>query len=360
MPSLTLPDTAPLLPWYQANARELPWRKTKDPYRIWVSEIMLQQTRVEAVIRYYYNFLDYLPDVAALAAAPEEQLLKLWEGLGYYSRVRNMQKAAHSIMHEHGGVFPSTYAGIRALCGIGDYTAGAIASFAFDLPYPAVDGNVLRVASRLLAFEGRITDPAARRALTAAVAAAQPKDAPAAFNQATMELGAIVCLPNGAPKCAACPMAAVCAAHRGGRETEFPQKAKKAPRRVEKRTVLLLWEGERLALARRPATGLLAGLFEPACIKGQATAAQISAAFAAAGMPPLRVAPLGEAKHIFTHLEWHMSGFEVVLPPGAAARLESGNIPPDILQKSLFFADRAELDTTWAIPSAYRAFRAFM
>lgn len=360
MPSLTLPDTAPLLPWYRANARDLPWRKTKDPYRIWVSEIMLQQTRVEAVIRYYYNFLDYLPDIAALAAAPEEQLLKLWEGLGYYSRVRNMQKAARRVMEEFGGVFPRDYADIRSLCGIGDYTAGAIASFAFDQPCPAVDGNVLRVASRLLAFEKEITDPAAKATLTAAVAAAQPKSAPATFNQAIMELGATVCLPNGAPKCTVCPMAATCAAHRAGQETEFPKKAKKAPRRVEKRTVLLLWEGERLALAKRPQTGLLAGLFEPACMVGHATGEEIAAAFAAAGMVPLRVAPLGEAKHIFTHLEWHMTGFEVVLPPGAAAKLESGNIPPDILQKSLFFADRAELDTTLALPSAYRAYRPFM
>lgn len=360
MASLTMPDTSPLLPWYRAHARDLPWRKTRDPYRIWVSEIMLQQTRVEAVIRYYYNFLDYLPDTAALAAAPEELLLKLWEGLGYYSRVRNMQKAARTVMERFGGVFPRTYDGIRSLCGIGDYTAGAIASFAFDLPYPAVDGNVLRVASRLLAFGEDIATPAAKAELTRAVAAAQPQNAPALFNQAMMELGATVCLPNGAPKCGECPMAASCAAHRAGQETDFPKKAKKAPRRIEKRTVLLLREGNRLALAKRPPKGLLAGLFEPPCMAGLATAEAVVAAFAAVGIRPLRVAPLGETKHIFTHLEWHMTGFEVILPPGAAKQLESGNIPPDILQKSLFFADRADLDTTLALPSAYRAFRAFM
>lgn len=360
MASLTLPDTSPLLPWYRANARDLPWRKTRDPYRIWVSEIMLQQTRVEAVIRYYYNFLDYLPDVAALALAPEELLLKLWEGLGYYSRVRNMQKAARTVTEKFGGVFPRTYADIRSLCGIGDYTAGAIASFAYDLPYPAVDGNVLRVASRLLAFEEDITLPAAKAALTAAVAAAQPENAPAIFNQAIMELGATVCLPNGAPKCGECPMAASCAAHRAGQETAFPKKAKKAPRRIEKRTVLILRDGDRIALSKRPQKGLLAGLFEPVCMAGHAAAEEIAAAFAAAGIPPLRVAPLGEAKHIFTHLEWHMTGFEVILPSGAAEQLENGNIPPDILQKSLFFTDRADLDTALALPSAYRAYRAFM
>lgn len=356
MASLTLPDLAPLLPWYKSAARDLPWRKTKDPYRIWVSEIMLQQTRVEAVIPYYFNFLDYLPNVAALAAAPEELLLKLWEGLGYYSRVRNMQKAAKTVMEKHGGVFPRTYPEIRALCGIGDYTAGAIASFAFDLPYPAVDGNVLRVATRLSGFGEPITAPWARAEVTAAVAVAQPKDAPALFNQAVMELGATVCLPNGAPKCGSCPLAAVCAAHLSGRETEFPQKAKKAPRRVEKRTVLLLRDGARTALTKRPDKGLLAGLFEPPCLEGFQKEEEIAALFAAAGFPPLRVAPLGTAKHIFTHIEWQMIGFEVVLPEGCAEKLSTCAA---FLPKNLFFIDRGALERSFALPSAYRAYRAF-
>lgn len=356
MASLTLPDLTPLFPWYKANARDLPWRKTKDPYRIWVSEIMLQQTRVEAVIPYYFNFLDYLPDVAALAEAPEELLLKLWEGLGYYSRVRNMKRAAKLIMAEHHGVFPRTYPEIRSLCGIGDYTAGAIASFAFDLPYVAVDGNVLRVATRLCAFDGPITDLAAKKTITAAVAAAQPKDAPALFNQAIMELGATVCLPNGAPKCAECPLAGVCAAHRAGRETEFPKKAEKPPRRVEKRTVLLLREGSRVALVRRPDKGLLAGLFEPPCLAGDYSAEAIAAMFSAAGLPPLRVAPLGEARHIFTHIQWQMTGFEVILPEGSTEKLSTCAA---FLPENLFFTDREELERKFALPSAYRAYRAF-
>jgi len=347
---LILPDISPLLPWYKANARDLPWRHTKDPYRIWVSEIMLQQTRVEAVLPYYDRFLKALPDVAALASAPEALLLKLWEGLGYYSRVRNMQRAAREIIAEHGGAFPRDFDTVRALCGIGDYTAGAICSFAFDLPYPAVDGNVLRVAARLLAYGEDIRKPTAKKELSAAVSAAQPSDAPAAFNQAIMELGATVCVPNGAPHCDVCPMSAVCAAHGEGREADFPYKSKLAPRRIEARTVLILREGDRVALRQRPDTGLLAGLFEPICLEGHKTADEIAALCAARGVTPLRVAPLGAAKHIFSHIEWHMEGFEVILPDGVA------NMCPD----GVFFAPREEIDRRFALPSAYRAYRPFM
>lgn len=359
MAHLTLPDPAPLLAWYEKEKRDLPWRKTRDPYRIWVSEIMLQQTRVEAVIRYYHNFLDYLPEVAALAAAPEELLLKLWEGLGYYSRVRNMQKAAR-ILCERGGQFPRDFHALRALPGIGDYTAGAIASFAFDLPFPAVDGNVLRVVSRLLCYEKEINDAAAKKELTAAVAQMQPPNAPAAFNQAIMELGATVCLPNGSPKCSECPFAGVCAASLRGTAADYPKKAKKAPRRIEKRTILILRDGARIALAKRPEKGLLAGLFEPPCFPTALDESAVLAAFAAVGIRPLRIVPLGDAKHIFTHLEWHMCGFELLLSPADADALQNGNIPHDILQKELFFADRAMLDRDLAIPSAFRAYRPFM
>ena len=347
---MILPDISPLLPWYQTHARDLPWRRTKDPYRIWVSEIMLQQTRVEAVLPYYDRFLAALPDVAALASAPEALLLKLWEGLGYYSRVRNMQRAARTVMTEHGGVFPRDFDTVLALCGIGDYTAGAICSFAFDLPYPAVDGNVLRVAARLLAFGEDIRKPAAKKELTAAVAAAQPSDAPAAFNQAIMELGATVCVPNGAPHCHACPLAASCAAHAKGQETDFPYKSKPAPRRAEQRTVLILREGDRVALRKRPDTGLLAGLFEPICIEGALDVHAVRALCAAKGVEPLRIAPLGAAKHIFSHIEWHMVGFEVILPDDASDKCPDG----------VFFAPREEIDRRFAIPSAFRAYRPFL
>lgn len=346
----SLPDLSPLLAWYEANKRALPWRSTKDPYRIWVSEIMLQQTRVEAVLPYYHRFLDTLPTIKQLADAPEAQLLKLWEGLGYYSRVRNMQKAAKTVMTEHGGTFPTTYEGIRALCGIGDYTAGAIASFAFDLPYPAVDGNVLRVAARLLCYEEDVLSTAAKKALTATVSAEVQKLPPATLNQALMELGATVCLPNGTPKCAVCPLADRCIAHQTGRETALPLRRKAAARRIEERTVLVLRIGDTVALRRRPESGLLAGLFEPYTIEGKLTARQLDSALCDLAVTPCRTTPLGDAKHIFTHLEWHMTGFEVILPQDAAPKLPEG----------YFFAPREEIDRSFAIPSAYAAYRAFM
>ena len=356
-----LPDLSPLLPWYEQNARKLPWRETRDPYRIWVSEIMLQQTRVEAVIRYYQRFLQRLPDVAALAACPETELLKLWEGLGYYSRVRNMQRAARMILEKHAGEFPHTYAELRALVGIGEYTAGAIASFAFDQPVPAVDGNVLRVTARLLCFGEDILSPASRRLLTAAVAQAQPAARAADFNQAMIELGALICLPNGTPKCGECPLADRCAARKNGLEDVLPVRKKAAPRKLQQRTVLILREGERVALRKRPPSGLLAGLYEPPCLEGAWGTEQLRALLSRYGTEPLYLTPLESAKHIFTHIEWHMTGFEVILPDGSCEKLS--NIPGDGAENpfdALFFAPRHEIDVQYAIPSAYRAYRPYM
>ena len=366
--NIKLPNTQPLLSWYEENKRDLPWRHTRDPYRIWVSEIMLQQTRVEAVIRYYERFLARLPDVAALAACPEEELLKLWEGLGYYSRVRNMQRAAKEIVAAHGGVFPCTFDEIRALPGIGEYTAGAIGAFAFDLPVPAVDGNVLRVVARLCHYSEDVLTPAARRTVTEAVRAAIPPTRAADFGQALIELGAIVCLPNGAPKCEACPLAADCKALACRAVDVLPVRKKAAPRKIEQRTVLILREGECIALRRRPAKGLLAGLFEPPCLSGEVTREALGNLLAAYGITPLYLTPLEQAKHIFTHLEWHMQGFEVILAPGDAAKLqktpangsqnaENGQgLPVD----GLFFAPREEIDGKYALPSAYAAYRPYM
>lgn len=351
---MRLPDMTPILSWYDENARKLPWRETRDPYRIWISEIMLQQTRVEAVKRYYERFLARLPDVAALAECPEEELLKLWEGLGYYSRARNLQKAAKTVISDHGGEFPRDFAGIRALSGVGDYTAGAIASFAFDLPYPAVDGNVLRVAARLLGYAEDILSPKAKKELTAAVWAAQPKADAARFNQAMIELGATVCLPNGAPRCDACPLAGECAAHREGREGELPVRKKQAPRKKQARTVLIFRLFDTVALRQRPKTGLLAGLFEPFCLDGEMTAGGVQKYLAEKDIKPLRIAPLGEAKHIFTHIEWQMQGFEVALDEKNAQTVLKN------VDSTLIFAPREEIDENYALPSAYAAYRAFM
>jgi A/G-specific adenine glycosylase len=313
------------------------------------------------VIPYYHRFLAALPTVAALAAAPEGQLLKLWEGLGYYSRVRNMQKAAKAVMSEHGGVFPQTYAEIRALCGVGDYTAGAIGSFAFDLAVPAVDGNVLRVAARLAAYGEDILSTTAKRVLTAAVAAVQPAAHAADFNQAMIELGATVCLPNGVPKCDLCPLRDRCEAHRCGLETALPVRRAAAPRKIQEKTVIILRAGDRVALRRRPDTGLLAGLFEPPCLAGKLSAQEMQARLAAWGIVPLYLTPLEESKHVFTHVEWHMVGFEVILP--TEFDLSALQIPQNGAENCdspLFFAPREEIDEKYALPTAYRAYRPYM
>ena len=310
-PQQTLLDAMaePLLAWYDAHKRTLPWRGTRDPYKIWVSEIMLQQTRVAAVIPYYQRWMAELPDVAALAAVEEEKLLKLWEGLGYYSRARNLKKAAGVIMEQHGGQFPHHYAELLKLPGIGEYTAGAIASIAFGERVSAVDGNVLRVATRTALLEGDIMDTRFRREMRQRMDQATPADRPGDFNQALMDLGATGCLPGGAPLCDACPLAGFCAAHAAGREQSLPVKRKKAPRRLEEMTVFLLLHQGRVALRKRPDTGLLAGLWEFPHVPGALDEAGAGAVLAFWGLRPLEWRQKIEAKHIFTHVEWHMTGY---------------------------------------------------
>ena len=309
---------APLLAWYDENKRTLPWRETRDPYRVWVSEIMLQQTRVAAVIPYYRRWMTELPDVQALAAVEEEKLLKLWEGLGYYSRARNLKKAAGVIMEAYDGQFPRTYGELLQLPGIGEYTAGAVASIAFGEKVAAVDGNVLRLAARAALLEGDIMDARVRREMKARMDQATPSDRPGDFNQALMDLGATVCLPNGAPDCAACPLASRCAAHALGRERELPVKSKKAPRRLEEMTVFLLLCQGRAALRKRPDAGLLAGLWEFPHVLGTLDEARAGEVLAAWGLRPLDWREKVEARHIFTHVEWHMTGYllDVMAPAG--------------------------------------------
>lgn len=323
----------PLLAWYEENKRPLPWRLDPTPYHVWVSEIMLQQTRVAAVLDYYRRFLERFPTVADLAGAEEDALMKCWQGLGYYSRARNLQRAAQVIMEKHGGVFPADYAAIRALPGVGDYTAGAIASIAFGLPYPAVDGNVLRVVSRLIADARDISLPAVKRDVNAALASVMPVKAPGTFNQALMELGATVCLPNGAPLCQVCPARDFCLAHRKDLTGRLPVKAPKKPRRVEERQVYLLFHRGRVALRQRPKKGLLAGLWEfPNVLEGEPLPLEVpQPEFAGAG------------RHIFTHIEWRMTAYAAVLP--------GPQLPPGWV-----WADRAALARHYPIPNAFQAF----
>lgn len=330
----------PLLAWYAQVGRELPWRVGKDPYRIWVSEIMLQQTRIETVKPYFARFLAALPDVQALSNASEDELLKLWQGLGYYSRVANMQKAAQIVCRQYGGQLPADYAALRALPGIGDYTAGAIASIAFGIPAPAVDGNVLRVFARLDNSSADITKPAAKREFTARVLEEMPKERPGPYNEALMELGALVCLPNGAPKCEVCPLAAQCKGRAAGRAEQLPVKTAKPEKTLVPVTAALITGPQGMLLQRRPSKGLLAGLWQPLAFESTAmTQPELDAALRAIGLCVQWQAPLQSTRHVFTHRIWQISGF-----CGTAA----GPAP-----EGCVWASRAELNGEYAVPSAF-------
>ena len=341
-----------LIEWYELNKRILPWRETDDPYKIWISEIMLQQTRVEAVKGYYARFLDALPTIEALANCDDDLLHKLWEGLGYYSRVRNLQKAARAVMEHHGGVIPADFDALLKLPGVGRYTAGAVASIAFGIPVPAVDGNVLRVLARLTGDDTDILSPAAKKTAEATLAPLVPSDAAGDFTQSLIELGALVCTP-GEPKCGDCPLHLLCEAKRTGRERDLPVRLTKTKRRVEERTVLVIrcTSGEaaavrHIALRKRPVEGLLGGLYEFPCMEGHATPEEAGKYLTALGLTVGEITPLPPAKHLFSHIEWRMIGYAVEVAETAAA-------------EDWFFADVSEVDETYAIPSAYSAYRPY-
>ena len=335
----------PLLIWYRENARELPWRREISPYRVWISEIMLQQTRVEAVKPYFERFMRQLPDIKSLAEADEERLLKLWEGLGYYSRARNLQKAAITVCEQYAGELPADYEELQKLCGIGAYTAGAIASIAYGIPAPAVDGNVLRVWARLTGDERDILQPAVQKEAREEVAKVIPAESAAEFTQAMIELGAVVCVPAGEAKCAACPLQAFCTALAEGKTAELPVRSKAKPRKIVPLTVLLLYDGERVVLHKRPASGLLAGMYEFYQTEGSLSAEQAALHAESLGFEVTEVGQPIAAKHIFTHLEWHMTGYLV--------RVKDASI----VQNALTPATLAELGSTYPIPSAHRAFK---
>lgn len=299
----------PLLDWYAVHRRMLPWREEPSPYRTWVSEIMLQQTRVTAVLPYFERFMRELPDVRALAEVPEERLFKLWEGLGYYSRARNLHRAARVIVDKYDGELPRTMDDLRKLPGVGDYTASAIASINYGAPEPAVDGNLLRVAARVALCGEDIMDAKVRRRFREKLAAAIDRARPGAWNQAMMDLGATVCLPNGAPLCAECPARSFCAAYREGLTEVLPVRAEKKKRRAEERTVFLLLCGGKLAVRQRPDTGLLAKLTEYPNVEGNLDEASARVALAQWGLDVQTLAPCGTARHIFTHIEWQMKGY---------------------------------------------------
>lgn len=336
----------PLLHWFWANHRVLPFRSDPTPYHVWVSEIMLQQTRVAAAVPYYERFVQELPDIPALAACEEERLLKLWEGLGYYSRVRNLQKAARIVCEQYGGQLPGNLAALKKLPGIGDYTAGAIASIGFGIPAPAVDGNVLRVFARLYNDEGDIMQPAVKAATTQKVMAQQPAEAPGDFNQALMELGALVCIP-GQPDCAACPLQALCLGRQSGNPARLPQKAPKKARKKCELTLCLAQDAAgRWLLQKRGEQGVLAGLWQPPVLAEETLDEKKALATAQKLLPAavlLKEKPL-KAKHVFTHLEWHMTAYVMAVPCTP---------PPE----GCVWASPAQLEQEYTLPGAFKTLR---
>ena len=330
-----------LLPWYRNAHRALPWRETHSPYHIWLSEIMLQQTRVEAVKGYYARFLAALPTIADLASGDDDTLHKLWEGLGYYSRVRNLKKAAQVIMDCHGGVFPQTHEDVIALPGIGEYTAGAICSIAFGQRTPAVDGNVLRVVSRLLNDSTPIDLPAHKKAITAALAAIYPPDA-GDFTQALMELGATLCGPNRKPDCENCPCRDFCLACKSGTAERLPMKSPKREKRTEDMTLFILSCDGHFALEKRPETGLLAGLWQFPHVPGTLDAPTALERVERLGLKPREILRQSDRKHIFTHIIWNMRGFYVEV---------------DHMSGPYTWLTEAQMDTQAALPTAFRQFR---
>lgn len=335
----------PLVRWYRKYKRDLPWRHHPDPYRVWISEIMLQQTRVEAVKGYYERFLKELPTVKALAEAPEDLILKLWEGLGYYNRVRNMQKAAIQIMEEYQGEFPADYDKILGLKGIGSYTAGAISSFAFGLPKPAVDGNVLRVITRVLADDSDIMKQSTRKRIEQAIEAVIPTDAASDFNQGLIELGAIVCVPNGEPRCEECPVGHICKARKQGLTGALPVKTKAKARRIEKKTVFIFEDQAEIAIQKRPDKGLLAGLYELPNVEGHLSRKEAEEYCRKIGLMPVHIKKLPEARHIFSHIEWQMTGYKIRVD-----ELEKTN------EKGFLFIHPEEIKAKYSIPSAFSAY----
>lgn len=342
----------PLLKWYDTHRRILPWREDPTPYHVWVSEIMLQQTRVEAVKPYYRRFMEELPDIAGLAEVSQERLLKLWEGLGYYSRACNLKAAAGQIMEEYGGRMPDSREALMRLKGIGSYTAGAIASIAYGKKEPAVDGNVLRVLSRFRADDGEITNARVRARVERELRESMSPLRPGDYNQAMMDIGALVCVPGEQPRCGECPLAGLCMAHGKHCEGQYPRKAAKKKRTVEEKTVLVIRDDTRAALRRRPAGGLLAGMYELPGLEGHRTAEEVTRYLADNGLKILRIQKLEDSKHIFTHREWHMWGYMVRVdelePKGGGEASQWLYVEPE------------ETRERYPIPSAFAAYLPYL
>lgn len=339
----------PLLNWFKDSARVLPWRQNPTAYNVWISEIMLQQTRVEAVKPYYDRFMKIFPDVYALANAEDEVLLKAWEGLGYYNRVRNLKKAAIEICERYGGEIPDSYEKIIGLSGIGSYTAGAVLSIAHNQKVPAVDGNVLRVLSRIRGDYRDILDAKVKKDIEEDVRSFMPQEA-SAFNQAMMELGAMVCVPNGAPKCELCPVASFCYANTHGCSSELPVKAPKKKRVIEKKTVLIIQDGSKTVLKKRPDEGLLAGMYEFPMLDGDKSREEVLEYLKKEGFGMLRIKKAPEGKHIFSHKEWHMKGYVIKVD----------ELEPFSGKEEFLFVETKEAQERYPLPSAFKVYTKYL
>lgn len=335
-----------LLHWYDHNARILPWRDEPAPYRVWISEMMLQQTRVEMVIPYFERFLKAVPTVQALADIEEEKLLKLWEGLGYYNRALNLKKAAKMIVEVYGGELPSDPEKLQTLPGIGSYSSGAIASIAFNVKATAIDGNVLRVIARITANKGDITERKVKSEIEERVRAMLPKRV-GDFNQALMELGATVCIPNGLPKCSECPVNSLCKGYGQGIASEFPFKTPKKERKILQKTIFIVEYKNQFAIKQRPANGLLPNLWEFPSAERHLSLGECKDYLNQNEIAVNDIKQLNISKHIFTHLEWHMIGYFI-----AAA---------DISQNSKFtWATKNELKHQYSVPKAFKEYMLFI
>lgn len=339
MPQSLQPIVEPLLDWFKENKRELPWRQDKDPYHVWISEIMLQQTRIEAVMGYYARFLSTLPDVKSLSKVDDDALMKLWEGLGYYSRARNLKKAAVAVMQEHGGVFPRTYAQLVKLPGIGEYTAGAIASICFDEKVPAVDGNVLRVVARLQGSRKNVLLPEVKKTVAEELTKIMPQEA-GAFNEGLMELGELICLPNGAPLCGRCPLTDQCTAYKKELTEKLPVRVKVMKRRRADKTVFLITSDEgKIAIEKRPDSGLLSGMYQLPNVEGFHEENELAVILADWNLSPVEIVFHKKAKHVFTHIDWQMRAYAV-----------------SVTQENdrFLWVTQEELHSAYSLPTAFR------
>ncbi len=343
-------DMKKLLKWYRASKRSFPWRDTGDPFDVWISEIMLQQTRTQAVIAYFERFRNEIKDIEALSLIEDDRLMRLWEGLGYYSRARNLKRCAQVLMERYEGRLPEDQEALLSLPGIGPYTAGAILSIGFGRPYPAVDGNVLRVLARYFAIKEDIRSDKVRKLMEETIASCYrdnkitDKQEIRDLTQAFMDLGAVVCIPNGKPNCEDCPLHQSCKAHIEGLSDVLPYRSKNKERKIVDRTLFIIRNGDTFLVSKRPNKGLLAGLYGFPGVDERFDEKDVDRYLKEKGYDPLQIRKLPSSKHIFSHVEWHMDAYEI--------RISNWSLP---LKENEMLSDRKDLQSL-AIPSAFKTY----